>query len=101
MNRTTYTIEQSAEQAGSLMGNDLVNELLQLKGKTQIESLQPVTTGQPNVPAPVAKTTKVIRAADLSSKTYLETEADVDAYVVKLKTELVAAIRAEHIARIQ
>jgi hypothetical protein len=60
-----------------------------------------VTTGQPNVTAPVAKTTKVIRAADLSSKTYLETEADVDAYVVKLKTELVAAIRAGHIARIQ
>ena len=65
------------------------------------DAAKPVTTGQPNVPTPVAKTTKVIRAADLSSKTYLETEADVDAYVVKLKTELVAAIRAGHIARIQ
>lgn len=52
------------------------------------------------MPAPVAKTTKVIRAADLSSKTYLESEADVDAYLTKLKTELVAAIRAGHIARI-
>jgi len=49
----------------------------------------------------VAKITKVIRAADLYSKTYLETEADVDAYVAKLRTELLAAIRAGHIARIQ
>jgi DNA repair exonuclease SbcCD ATPase subunit len=69
------------------------------------DTAKPITTGQPGVPgsvlAPVAKTTKVIRAADLSSKTYLETEADVDAYVAKLKAELVAAIRAGHIARIQ
>ena len=61
----------------------------------------PLKTGQPNVPPPVAKTTKVIRAAELSSKTYLETEADVDAYVGKLKAELLAAIRARHIVRIQ
>jgi len=37
----------------------------------------------------------------LSAKTYLETEVDVDAYVAKLKSELVAEIRAGHIARIQ
>jgi len=65
------------------------------------DTTKPLQTGQPNVPTPVAKTTKVIRAADLSSKTYLETEADVDAYVAKLKAELIAAIRAGHIARIQ
>jgi len=65
------------------------------------DTVKPLSTGQPNVPPPVAKTTKVIRAADLSSKAYLETEADVNAYVDKLKTELVAAIRAGHIARIQ
>ncbi len=65
------------------------------------DTTKPLQTGQPNVPALVAKTTKVIRAADLSSKTYLETEADVDAYVAKLKAELIAAIRAGHIARIQ
>jgi len=65
------------------------------------DTTKPLQTGQPNVPAPVAKTTKVIRAADLSSKTYLETEADVDAYVAKLKAELITAIRAGHIARIQ
>lgn len=65
------------------------------------DAAKPITTSHTNVPAPVAKTTKVIRAADLSSKSYLETEADVDAYVNKLKAELLAAIRAGHIARIQ
>lgn len=53
------------------------------------------------MPPPPAKTTKVIRAAELSSKTYLETEADVDAYVAKLKTALLAAVHAGQIARIQ
>ena len=60
---------------------------------------KPPQTGSPNVPP--AKTTKVIRAAELSSKTYLETEADVDAYISKLKDELMAAVRAGQIARIQ
>jgi len=58
-------------------------------------------TGSANVPQPSPKTTKVIRAAELSSKTYLETEADVDAYISKLKDELLAAVRAGQIARIQ
>lgn len=62
---------------------------------------KPLQTGHLNVPAPVAKTTRVIRAAELSSKTYLETEADVDAYVAKLKDALLAAVRAGQIARIQ
>lgn len=62
---------------------------------------KPLQTGQPNVPAPVAKTTRVIRAAELSSKTYLETEADVDAYVSKLKDALLTTVRAGQMARIQ
>ncbi len=62
---------------------------------------QPLGTGQANRPAPTPKKTKVIRAADLSTKTYLETEADVDAYINALKTDLLAAVRAGHIARIQ
>lgn len=49
----------------------------------------------------IAKTTRVIRAAELSSKPYLETEADVDAYVTKLKAELLEAVRAGQFARIQ
>jgi hypothetical protein len=65
------------------------------------DAAKPLQTGAPNVPPPVAKTTRVIRAAELSSKTYLETEADVDAYVAKLKAELMAAVRSGQIARIQ
>ncbi len=65
------------------------------------DSAKPIQSGQSNVPKPTVKTTKVIRAAELSSKTYLETEADVDAYVAKLKAELMAAVRAGQIARIQ
>jgi hypothetical protein len=65
------------------------------------DATKPIQTGGPNVPPPPAKTTKVIRAAELSSKTYLETEADVDTYVAKLKAELLKAVHAGHIARIQ
>ena len=65
------------------------------------DTVKPVQLGQPNVPAQAAKTTRVIRGADLSSKTYLETEADVDAYVATLKTELLAAIRAGQLVRMQ
>jgi len=62
---------------------------------------KPLQTGQPNVPASIVKTTRVIRAAELSSKTYLETESDVDAYLSKLKDALLTAVRAGQIARIQ
>jgi len=65
------------------------------------DTAKALQTGQPHVPPPVAKTTRVIRAVDFSSKTYLETEAEVDAYVSKLKAELLAAIRAGQMARIQ
>ena len=65
------------------------------------DATKPVQTGQPNVPPPIAKTTRVVRAAELSTKKYLETEADVNVYVDKLKAELLAAVRAGHIARIQ
>ena len=52
-------------------------------------------------PKPVAKTTRVIRAAELSSKAYLETKEDVDAFVGTLKTELMAAIEAGQKTRVQ
>ena len=42
MNRTTYTLEQSAEQAGSAMACDLLNELLQLKDQPQSKALQAI-----------------------------------------------------------
>lgn len=47
------------------------------------------------------KPAKVIRAADFSSKSYLETESEVEDYLSKLKAELLAAIRAGQRARIQ
>ena len=47
------------------------------------------------------KPARVIRAADLSSKSYLETEAEVDEYLAKLRAELLAAIKAGQRARIQ
>ncbi len=65
------------------------------------DTAKPLQTGQPNVPPPVVKNTRVIRAADFFPKNYLETEADVEAFVNKLKTELLAAIRAGQRARFQ
>lgn len=62
---------------------------------------KPPQTGTANVPQAPAKTTKVVKASEFSSKTYLETEADVDAYISKLKEELLAAVRSGQIARIQ
>jgi len=62
---------------------------------------KPTQTGTANVPQAPAKTTKVVKASEFSSKTYLETEADVDAYISKLKEELLAAVRSGQIARIQ
>ncbi len=65
------------------------------------DTAAPVQTGPSNVPVPVAKITRVIRVADLCAKSYLETEAEVEAYVCKLRDELLAAIRAGRIARVQ
>ena len=62
---------------------------------------KPQGPGQTSVPPPPVKTTHVIRAAELSSKTYLETEADVDVYIEKLKAALLEAVRSGQIARIQ
>jgi hypothetical protein len=62
---------------------------------------KPTQTGTANVPQAPAKTTKVVKASEFSTKTYLETEADVNVYISKLKEELLAAVRAGKIARIQ
>jgi hypothetical protein len=57
-----------------------------------------LTTGASSAaPKPV----KVIRAAELSPTTYLETEAEVDRYIAQLKSELLAAIHAGQRVRIQ
>ena len=62
---------------------------------------KPSETGNVNVTKAPAKTTKVVKASEFSTKTYLETEADVDAYISKLKEELLTAVRSGQIARIQ
>lgn len=62
----------------------------------------PGSTPTPPPPAPpAAKPIRVVRVADLGAKTYLETEQDVDAYVAKLRAELMAAIAAGHRTRVQ
>ncbi len=47
------------------------------------------------------KPAKVVRAADFSSKSYLETETEIDEYLEKLRNELLAAIQSGQRARIQ
>lgn len=62
----------------------------------------PGGTPTPLPPAPPApKPIRVVRVADLGAKTYLETEQDVDAYVAKLRAELMTAIAAGHRTRVQ
>ncbi len=62
-------------------------------GATSVPPLRPV--------APVSKPIRVVRTADLGAKTYLETEQEVEDYVAKLRSELLAAIASGHRARIQ
>jgi hypothetical protein len=50
---------------------------------------------------PTTNTTRVIRAADFSAKSYLETEPDVEAFVTKLRAELLSTVRAGQKARLQ
>lgn len=95
------------QEAGGTAMDDAINliEAASIKREDRVamtgNTAKPVPTGEPNLPAPVPKTTRVIRAVDFSDKTYLETEADVDAYVAKLKDALLTAVLAGHMARIQ
>jgi hypothetical protein len=52
-------------------------------------------------PAPQSRPIKVVRSAEVGGKTYLESEADVDDYLARLKAELLAVIQAGQRARIQ
>jgi hypothetical protein len=56
-----------------------------------------LTTGANTAPP---KPSRVIRAAELSPTIYLETEAEVEAYVAKLKAELLKTIHSGKRARI-
>jgi hypothetical protein len=50
---------------------------------------------------PIQKPIKVIRAQTFSTKSYLETEAEVDAYLAKLRQALVATLNEGKKARIE
>ena len=56
---------------------------------------------KPAAPSITVKPTKSIRAASLASKSYLESEAEVSAYLARLKDELMAAIHAGQRVRVE
>ncbi len=70
-----------------------------VKASDAAETALPSTT---TVPTPaVPKPSQTIRAADLSPKTYLETEAEVNAYIATLRAKLLAVLDAGQRVRIQ
>ncbi len=50
---------------------------------------------------PLVISVESLGPADMATKSYLETEADLDAYLAHLKTELLVVIRAGQKARVQ
>lgn len=92
-------------RAGELLDEAMDKIAAATKAKTVIKPAPTPTPGDgatPPPPAPpAAKPIRVVRVADLGAKTYLETEQDVDAYVAKLRAELMAAIAAGHRTRVQ
>ena len=97
-----YLAEQADRHLDSAM--DVIADA-QKQPPTGIKEPGPVVQTPGNSPTPVIvpvqKTVKVIRAQALSSKSYLETEADVDAYLGKLKQALLAALHEGKKARIE
>ncbi|MEJ2800309.1 BREX system P-loop protein BrxC [Comamonadaceae bacterium PP-2] len=95
-------------RAGELLDEAMDKIAAAAKAKPVIKPVPTPTPGDgttpppPAAPAPpAAKPIRVVRVADLGAKTYLETEQDVDAYVAKLRAELMAAIAAGHRTRVQ
>ncbi len=68
---------------------------------SQGDAATSVQTGQPNVVPQLVKPPRVVRAAALSSKSYLESDSDVDEYIGKLKSELLSAVRAGSKVRVE
>ncbi|MDD2720907.1 MAG: BREX system P-loop protein BrxC [Gallionella sp.] len=102
------------EQSGTALDNAMDMIAVAVKEAEKKPSVPPMAVKSPGDHAtvfvtntPPASTTiapkppKAIRAADLCSKSYLETEAEVEEYLEKLKTELLAAIKSGQRARIQ
>lgn len=55
----------------------------------------------PTTPVPESKPIRVVHAASLAAKTYLETQQEVQDYLAKLRAELLEAIASGHRVRIQ
>jgi hypothetical protein len=87
------------EQAGALLDEVmLVIETASRPAPTPPGN-PPPTGNSPTASTP--KPARVIRAAELSPSIYLETEAEVEAFVAKLKAELIGTIHSGKRARIQ
>jgi hypothetical protein len=90
-------------------GGNLLDEAMAVLEKSSLKSplvvndsatINTTTTLVTNSVTNAPKPSKMIRAADLSPSIYLETEADVEAYVAKLKAELLDIIQSGKRARI-
>ena len=96
------------EQAGTLLDDAMgviekASQQATPKAPTVVKDSGATTTSTVLTTAPKSvapKPAKVIRAADLSPTIYLETEAEVETYIARLKAELLVAIKAGQRARI-
>jgi len=81
-------ITQAQQQAVALF--DAALDAIQQWLAKKAEEKQPEGGGE--LPKPAPKALAVIKPADLSTKTYIETEADIDAYLDALRKALTAAV---------
>lgn len=81
-------ITQAQQQAVVLF--DAAFEAIQQWLAKKVEEKKPESGGDPPKPAP--KPLAVIKPADLATQTYIETEADIDAYLDALRKALKAAV---------
>ena len=93
-------IRYQEEQAGNLLDE----AMLAIERATAPPPSPPTATPPGTPPAATVKPprpSKVIHAAEFAQTIYLESEAEVETYIDKLKTELLGAIRSGHRARIK
>lgn len=93
------------EQAGNMLDSAMDAISLAFKPAATVagapgSTATVLTTGSVK-PAMVSKPTKVVRAADVAVQSYLETEADVDEYLARLKQQILTEINAGGKVRVQ